>query len=118
MAGALHVTLRHVDGVRTSYSFLGAVDVVLGQWVRAGDRVGTAGDRLHFGARSGDAYFDPASLFIGGEVEVELLPFEVPPGSTPEAEARALAQLAFGGGGGVGIPGVGAALDSWSAARR
>jgi Peptidase family M23/Putative serine esterase (DUF676) len=110
VAGTLHVTLRHGDGVRTSYSFLGAVDVVLGQRVGAGDRVGIAGERLHFGARSGDAYFDPASLFVGGEVEVELLPFEIPPGSTPEAEARALAQLAFDGGGGVGIPGVGAAL--------
>jgi hypothetical protein len=110
VAGTLHVTLRHGDGVRTSYSFLGAVDVMLGQRVRGGDRVGTAGERLHFGARSGDAYFDPASLFVGGEVEVELLPFEIPPGSTPEAEARALAQLAFDGGGGLGIPGVGAAL--------
>jgi Peptidase family M23/Putative serine esterase (DUF676) len=110
VAGTLHVTLRHVDGVRTSYSFLGAVDVVLGQRVGAGARIGIAGERLHFGARSGDAYFDPASLFVGGEVEVELLPFEIPPESTPEAEARALAQLAFGGGGGVGFPGVGAAL--------
>jgi hypothetical protein len=110
VAGTLHVTLRHVDGVRTSYSFLGAVDVVLGQRVRAGHRVGIAGERLHFGARSGDAYFDPASLFVGRVVEVELLPFEIPPGSTPEAEARALAQLAFDGGGGVGFPGIDAAL--------
>ena len=53
VAGTLHVTLRHGDGVRTSYSFLGAVDVVLGQRVRAGDRVGTAGERLHFGAARG-----------------------------------------------------------------
>jgi hypothetical protein len=109
VAGALHVTVRHPDGVRTSYSFLAAVEVLLGQRVRAGDRVGVAGDRLHFGARSGDAYFDPASLFVGGEVEVELLPFEIPPGSTPEAEARALAQLALDGGGG-GLPGIDAAL--------
>jgi Peptidase family M23/Putative serine esterase (DUF676) len=110
VAGTLHVTVRHADGVRTSYSFLAVIDVVLGQRVRAGDRVAIAGDRLHFGARSGDVYFDPASLFVGGEVEVELLPFEIPPGSTPEAEARALAQLALDGRGGIGIPGVGAAL--------
>ena len=109
VAGTLHVTLRHADGVRTSYSFLAAIEVVLGQRVRAGDGIGIAGERLHFGARSGDAYFDPASLFVGGEVEVELLPFEIPPGSTPAAEARALAQLALDGGG-VAIPGVGAAL--------
>ncbi|HET6834202.1 MAG TPA: peptidoglycan DD-metalloendopeptidase family protein [Acidimicrobiales bacterium] len=110
VAGTLHVTVRHADDVRTSYSFLAAIEVVLGQRLRAGDRVGLTGERLHFGARSGDAYFDPASLFVGGEVEVELLPFEIPPGSTPEAEARALAQLALDGGGGVAIPGVGAAL--------
>jgi triacylglycerol esterase/lipase EstA (alpha/beta hydrolase family) len=110
VAGALHVTLRHDDGVRTSYSFLSAIGVVLGQRVTAGVRIGTAGERLHFGARSGDAYFDPASLFVVGEVEVELLPFEIPPGSSPAAEARALAQLALDRGGGVGIPGVGAAL--------
>jgi Peptidase family M23/Putative serine esterase (DUF676) len=110
VAGTLHVTVRHADGVRTSYSFLAVIEVVLGQRVRAGDRVAIAGERLHFGARSGDAYFDPAALFVGGELEVELLPFEIPPGSTPESEARALAQLALDGRGGIGIPGVGAAL--------
>ena len=110
VAGALHVTLRHDDGVRTSYSFLRTIGVVLGQRVQAGRQIATAGDRLHFGARSGDAYFDPASLFVGGEVAVELLPFEIPPGSSPASEARALAQLALEGGGGFAIPGVGAAL--------
>jgi Peptidase family M23/Putative serine esterase (DUF676) len=110
VAGTLHVTIRHADGVRTSYSFLDAITVVLGQQVRRGDPVGTAGERLHFGARAGDGYFDPASLFAGGDVEVELLPFEIPPGSTPEAEARALALLALDSRGGVRIPGVGAAL--------
>jgi triacylglycerol esterase/lipase EstA (alpha/beta hydrolase family) len=110
VAGALHVTVRHTDGVRTSYSFLAGIDVALGQQVRRGDRVGIAGERFHFGARVGDAYFDPASLFVGDEVAVELLPFEIPPGSTPEAEARALALLALDGRGGVSIPGIGAAL--------
>jgi murein DD-endopeptidase MepM/ murein hydrolase activator NlpD len=108
VAGTLHVTLRHADGVRTSYSFLDAIEVLLGQRVRGGDQVGVAGERLHFGARSGDAYLDPASLFVGDEVDVELLPFEIPPGTTPEAEALALAQLALDGGG--GMPGVGAVL--------
>jgi alpha-beta hydrolase superfamily lysophospholipase len=109
VGGALHVTVAHGDGVRTSYSFLAGVEVVLGQQVEQGHRVGTAGERLHFGARSGDAYFDPASLFAGTVAEVELLPFEVPPGSTPDAEARALVQLALAGGG--GLPGLGDTLD-------
>ncbi|MGH9113410.1 MAG: peptidoglycan DD-metalloendopeptidase family protein [Acidimicrobiales bacterium] len=110
VAGTLHVTVLHADGVRTSYSFLDRVDVVLGQRVRRGDQVGTAGEMLHFGARAGDAYFDPAALFAGGTVEVELLPFEVPPGSSPQAEARALVALALSDHGGLGLPGFGDAL--------
>jgi hypothetical protein len=110
VAGTLHVTLLHPGGVRTSYSFLDRIGVVLGQRVRRGDQVGTAGEMLHFGARAGDAYFDPAALFAGGAVEVELLPFEVPPGSSPQAEARALVALALSDHGGLGIPGLDDAL--------
>jgi pimeloyl-ACP methyl ester carboxylesterase len=98
VGGSLHVTVRHGGGVRTSYSFLAGIDVVLGQQVRQGDRLGTAGERLHFGARLGDSYFDPASLFGGTVTELELLPLEVPPGDAPDAEARALAQTALAGG--------------------
>jgi hypothetical protein len=110
VAGTLHVTLLHSGGVRTSYSFLDRVGVGLGERVRQGDQVGTAGNMLHFGARAGDAYFDPAALFAGGAVEVELLPFEVPPGSSPQAEARALIALALSDHGGLGIPGLDDAL--------
>ncbi len=99
VGGALHVTLLHADGIRTSYSFLAAVGVVNGQPVRRGDAVGTAADLLHFGARSGDAYLDPALLFTGARVEVELLPLPArgaakpaTPG-LPATEARALASL-------------------------
>lgn len=102
VAGALHVTVRHADGVRTSYSFLARSHVVLGQRVDQGEPVGEAGDRLHFGARLADAYFDPALLFGSGAVDVELVPFEIPPGSSPEAEIRALRQIAFDGG--LGLP--------------
>lgn len=104
VGGALHVTILHAGEVRTSYSFLATVDVVAGAEVVQGDRLGSAGARLHFGARVGDAYFDPASLFAGTVAEVELLPFEVPPGSTPEAEARALAAIVLAKGRGL-LPG-------------
>jgi murein DD-endopeptidase MepM/ murein hydrolase activator NlpD len=53
VAGTLHVTLSHADGLRTSYSFLATVEVVVGQRLRQGDRLGTSGDRFHFGVRSG-----------------------------------------------------------------
>src|ERR671912_308356 len=104
VAGTLHVTLLHSGGVRASYSFLDRVGVGLGERVRQGGQVGTAGDMLHFGARAGDAYFDPAALFAGGAVEVELLPFEVPPGSSPQVEARALIALALSDHGGLRRP--------------
>ncbi|HEX6237328.1 MAG TPA: M23 family metallopeptidase [Acidimicrobiales bacterium] len=79
VAGALHVTLGHADGVRTSYSFLASVEVARGQRVAQGDRLGTAGGRLHVGARIGDVYLDPAVLFAAsGGVQVELLPLETP----------------------------------------
>jgi peptidase M23-like protein/putative serine esterase DUF676 len=109
VGGTLHVTVLHADGVRTSYSFLARIDVVRGQRVDHGDPLGAAGDRLHFGARIGDAYFDPARLFESGRPGgVELVPFEVPPGSAPGAEARALIEIAFDGSGlGIGLPSAG-----------
>jgi hypothetical protein len=107
VAGTRHVTVLHADGVRTSYSFLEAVTVVRGQRVRQGDRVGVAGERLHFGARRGDAYFDPASLFGATTTRVELLPFEVPPGASRDEERAALVALLFGRDGGIGLPDLG-----------
>lgn len=103
VAGGLHVTLRHADGVRTSYSFLSEVTTVVGQQVSQGDMLGLAGARFHFGARIGDSYFDPASLFGVFETKVELVPFEVPPGSKPMSEAMAVRQVIGSGGGGWGI---------------
>lgn len=82
VASTRHVTVQHADGVRTTYSYLDRVDVVIGRQVRQGDRLGLAGERLHFGARRGDAYIDPASLFGAMVTEVQLLPFEVPPGES------------------------------------
>lgn len=90
-----HVTVLHDDGVRTSYSFLDEVRVVRGQRVRQGQAVGTTRDRLHFGARRGDAYFDPATLFDDRPV-VYLVPFDEPPGLGPGSERSAIRQLIGG----------------------
>ena len=76
VAGTLHVTVLHPDGLRTSYSFLTAIAVVRGSTVKRGDVIGRARGRLHFGVRdASDAYLDPALLF-GGELRarVRLVP--------------------------------------------
>ena len=60
VAGSLHVTVLHADGVRTSYSFLQAAGHVGGRPQSAGgDPIGTAGERLHFGARVGRRLLRP-----------------------------------------------------------
>lgn len=59
-----HVVVLHGDGIRTSYSFLGATAVRRGQKVRQGEAVGAAdaSKPFHFGARAGEAYVDPLVL--------------------------------------------------------
>ncbi|MEY2397693.1 MAG: hypothetical protein QOJ00_867 [Actinomycetota bacterium] len=74
VGGALHVVVRHADGVRTSYSFLRSIAVRNGQSVAQGDAVGTTGSSFHFGARIGDAYVDPAILLESGPARVHLVP--------------------------------------------
>jgi murein DD-endopeptidase MepM/ murein hydrolase activator NlpD len=103
VAGSLHVTLSHADGLRTSYSFLATVEVVTGQRLRQGDRLGTTGARLHFGVRSGETYLDPMLLFAGGPVVVELLPTDPlgadrPAPSEPEALAGVVRERPRGAG--------------------
>lgn len=78
VGGSLHVTVRHADGLRTSYSFLASVSVRRGQRVSAGAVVGTGGRGFHFGLRDGDTYLDPASLFGATSVRVRLVPHAEP----------------------------------------
>lgn len=69
VAGTLHVTVTHPDGLRSSYSFLAAVRTRTGRTVAAGDVVGVAAAELHLGVRRGDRYLDPATLWghrVGG----------------------------------------------------
>ena len=100
VAGARHVTVLHPDGLRTTASYLATIAVVVGQEVAQGDLLGTTEGRLHFGARSGDAYLDPASLFVEGPPQVWLVPFDRPPGLGLAGERSAIRQL-LGVGSGV-----------------
>jgi murein DD-endopeptidase MepM/ murein hydrolase activator NlpD len=75
VGGTLHVVVRHADGIRTSYSFLRTLLVHRGDEVVQSGPVGTTGDRVHFGARIGDVYIDPALLFgDAGPPRVHLVP--------------------------------------------
>ena len=70
VAGDLHVSIDHPDGVRTSYAYLGSVLVRAGDAVARGGPLGTVGPghegsgapHLHFGARFAGEYIDPMLL--------------------------------------------------------
>ena len=102
VGNALHVVVLHADGIRTSYSFLRSVGVARGNQVGKGDVVGTAASSLHFGARAGTAYIDPAVL-LAGDTRVHLIPdgsatSATPPTPAGEAAERAgLVRLVWGG---------------------
>lgn len=93
VAGTLWVTVQHPDGIRTSTS-LASIAVVRGQAVTGSTVIGLAGPRLHLGARRGDTYIDPASLWgqRSGPPRVILVPLDghgpralPPPATWPSA---------------------------------
>lgn len=102
VAGSRWVTIRHDDGIRTTYGPLATVDVALGDTVEQADRLGTSAGKLLFTARVGDNYIDPASLLSAAD-QVHLVPEPLslpsfPPSSfgasdllSPDAVASALA---------------------------
>ena len=74
VAGALHVTIEHADGLRTTCSFLATVSVSAGERVRLGDPIGTTDGPMHFGVRTpDDTYLDPAALLDGSLHPTSLL---------------------------------------------
>ncbi|MGH9280794.1 MAG: peptidoglycan DD-metalloendopeptidase family protein [Acidimicrobiales bacterium] len=93
VGGRLHVVVLHADGVRTSYSFLESFAVHRGDRVRQGDVVGTSGYQLHFGARVGDDYIDPTTLFDAGPPKVHLVPDALRRPGTEPAERAALVRF-------------------------
>jgi hypothetical protein len=94
VAGALHVTVLDVDGIRSTCSFLATIAVHEGDRVVAGDPIGTTADHLFFSVRVGDQYVDPTLLLAMGRPHVRLVP-ETPEPAAPDAaaERRALAAL-------------------------
>lgn len=82
VGGSNHVTIRHADGLRTSYSQLAVIDVGVGDVIGDQQHVGSAGPDFHFGVRVGDTYLDPAALFSASALTESrtavLLPVEGP----------------------------------------
>jgi len=91
VAGQLYVTVLHPDGIRTSYSFLAGISVAVGQQLTQGTVLGLTGSRFQIGARRGDTYLDPATLW--GPPHVALVALGEasggsPGGASPKASAR------------------------------
>jgi murein DD-endopeptidase MepM/ murein hydrolase activator NlpD len=86
VAGGLFVSVDHPDGVRTTYSWLSAVEVRAGDAVVRGSPLartslghpGVDPPHLHFGARYAGTYLDPMLLLHGGGVVglIRLAPLE------------------------------------------
>jgi murein DD-endopeptidase MepM/ murein hydrolase activator NlpD len=77
VGGRLHVTVRHADGLRTTYGPLARIapGLAAGDRVDAGESVGTAGEHLLWTARLGAAYVDPSVLVAAsGGRRVRLVP--------------------------------------------
>jgi len=84
VAGRPVVSVDHAGGLRTTYEPV-AAGVVIGQFVRRGDVLGTLQEGhpgcptptcLHWGVRRGEEYLDPLWLLTSGRVR--LLPLPVP----------------------------------------
>lgn len=94
IAATRHVSIRHPDGRVSSYSFLRDVEVVVGEHVGRGERVGVAGGPVHVGLREAGEYVDPA-LFFGVEVTSVRLVAEDEPGGERWQRAQDALELAL-----------------------
>jgi murein DD-endopeptidase MepM/ murein hydrolase activator NlpD len=70
VGGAVSVTVRHIGGLRTTYSYLSDATVRAGVVVALGDQVGVAGDTFHLGVLLDEEYIDPALLFEPGALRL------------------------------------------------
>lgn len=100
VAGALHVTVSHADGLRTTYSFVASITVSTSDRVRAGDVIAVAAGPFHFGVRTPDGtYLDPEAV-LAGRIRP---PTRLVPGTDEglpalTAERRSLLETVVGGG--------------------
>ena len=63
VAGEKYITVLHPDGLRSSYSYLASISVIVGTVIRRGEELGRSSDRFQVGVRDGERYIDPQLLF-------------------------------------------------------
>ena len=87
VAGTLHVTVTHPDGLRSSYSGVAAIRTSVGEVVTGGDVVAVAGTTFHLGVREGERYIDPSGLWglVVASGPVVLVPVDDPPAAPTPA---------------------------------
>lgn len=80
VADGLFITLEHVGGIETTYSFLSRIDVSRGERVTQGQAIGLSGEGhpggpagLHFGAKKSGEYIDPEILLKGFDDITDML---------------------------------------------
>lgn len=79
VAGSLHVTIDHGDGLVSSYSYVLRISVRAGARVSQGQVIASAGERLHFGVRANGSYVDPSGFIGVPRIRVRLVPVRASP---------------------------------------
>jgi murein DD-endopeptidase MepM/ murein hydrolase activator NlpD len=79
IAGERYVSVRHVDGLVSSYSYLRTLAVRRGDRVAGGTRLGTTTTRFQLGVRRDGVYLDPAPLLGSAAVRPRLVADDHPP---------------------------------------
>jgi len=85
VGGRQFITIAHADGVETTYSFLSERRVIVGDRVVRGQVIALSGATFHFGAKVGDGYLDPETLFAASRADATAVL-----GTEPIAAGRAI----------------------------
>jgi hypothetical protein len=98
IGGSLFASIDHPDGVRSTYSWLSAIEVSEGEAVDREQVIGSTGrghadgatPHLHFGTRIGATYIDPMLMLKRGSVVglIHLAPLTPSPGPEPGGPGR------------------------------
>lgn len=83
VAGQRYVVVQLGNGWRVTYGLLDISGLTAGDVVVNGQRIGTTGDRFHFGLRDGETYLDPEPYLGEWRFRPRLLPADGSPGRPP-----------------------------------